>query len=60
MGLGVWELLLIFLIVMVLFGTQRLRSMGGDLGASIRGFKAAMRDGEDALSASAPGDKQGR
>ena len=44
MGIGIWELGLIFLIVMLLFGTQRLRTVGGDLGAAIKGFKIAMRD----------------
>lgn len=44
MGIGIWELGLIFLIVMLLFGTQRLRTVGGDLGATIKGFKIAMRD----------------
>ncbi len=48
MGIGIWELALIFLIVMLLFGTQRLRSVGGDLGAAIRGFKTAMREPVDA------------
>lgn len=48
MGIGVWELGLIFLIVMLLFGTQRLRTVGGDLGAAIKGFKTAMRDEEEA------------
>ena len=48
MGIGVWELSIIFLIVMLLFGTQRLRTVGGDLGAAIKGFKTAMRDAEEA------------
>jgi len=46
MGIGVWELGLIFLIVMLLFGTQRLRTVGGDVGAAIRGFKTALREEE--------------
>ena len=48
MGIGVWELALIFVIVLLLFGTQRLRSVGGDLGAAIRGFKAALHEPDDA------------
>lgn len=48
MGIGVWELGLILLIVMLLFGTQRLRTVGGDLGAAIRGFKTALREEEAA------------
>lgn len=46
MGIGVWELLLIFLIVLVVFGTKRLRGIGGDLGSAIKSFRSAMSDGE--------------
>ncbi|BBA34635.1 Sec-independent protein translocase TatA [Methylocaldum marinum] len=52
MGIGVWELLLLFLIVLLLFGTKRLRNIGGDLGSAIKSFRSAMSDGED--------DKTGR
>jgi sec-independent protein translocase protein TatA len=45
-GIGVWPLLLILLIVMLLFGTRKLRNIGGDLGGAIRGFKDAMNDGD--------------
>lgn len=45
-GIGVWPLLLILLIVLLLFGTKKLRNIGGDLGGAIRGFKDAMSDGE--------------
>jgi sec-independent protein translocase protein TatA len=48
MGIGIWELALIFVIVLLLFGTQRLRSVGGDLGAAIRGFKTALREPDEA------------
>lgn len=60
MGIGVWELGLIFLIVMLLFGTQRLRTVGGDLGAAIKGFKTAMRDAEEVTPAAKanPGDSK--
>jgi sec-independent protein translocase protein TatA len=47
MGIGVWELALIFLIVLVIFGTKRLRNMGSDLGGAIRSFRTAMSDSED-------------
>ena len=42
MGIGIWELLIIFAIVLVLFGTKRLRNIGGDLGGAIRSFRSAM------------------
>ncbi|RFU93334.1 twin-arginine translocase TatA/TatE family subunit [Citrobacter gillenii] len=38
-GISIWKLVIIAGIVIMLFGTKRLRSLGGDLGASIRDFK---------------------
>jgi sec-independent protein translocase protein TatA len=47
MGISIWQLLIILVIVMVLFGTKRLSSIGSDLGKAIKGFKQAMHDGEE-------------
>jgi len=47
MGIGIWELLLLFLIVLLLFGTKRLRNIGGDLGSAIKSFRNAMSEAED-------------
>ena len=47
MGIGIWQLLIIFLIVLLLFGAKRLRNVGGDLGAAIKGFRSAVREGEN-------------
>jgi sec-independent protein translocase protein TatA len=47
MGIGIWELVLLLLIVLLLFGTKRLRNVGGDLGTAIRSFKSAMNDSEE-------------
>ena len=46
MSIGFTEILLILLVVVLVFGTSKLRSMGGDLGAAVRNFKSAMKDGE--------------
>lgn len=46
-GIGIWQLLIILVIVLLLFGTKRLRNLGGDLGGAIKGFKGAMKKGED-------------
>ena len=43
-GVSIGSLLLIFLIVLVLFGTKRLRSIGEDLGSAFRGFKKGLQD----------------
>jgi|HubBroStandDraft_1064217.scaffolds.fasta_scaffold245436_2 sec-independent protein translocase protein TatA len=45
-GIGMRELLIILLVVLVVFGTKKLRTVGQDLGAAVRGFKKAMNDGE--------------
>ena len=47
MGMSPVQLLIILAIVVVLFGTKRLRNLGGDLGGAIKGFRSAMKDGED-------------
>ena len=41
-GIGVWQLLIVLVIVLLLFGTKRLRNLGGDLGNAVKGFKKAM------------------
>lgn len=46
-GISVWQLLIILAIVVLLFGTKKLRGMGGDLGAAVKSFKGAMKDGEE-------------
>ncbi|CDG22714.1 Sec-independent protein translocase protein tatA/E homolog [Xenorhabdus poinarii G6] len=46
MGISIWQLLIIAVIVVLLFGTNKLRTLGSDLGASIKGFKKAMSDDE--------------
>ena len=43
-GIGVWQLLIILVIVVLLFGTKRLKGMGSDLGSAIKGFKKAVNE----------------
>ncbi|MDM8547911.1 Sec-independent protein translocase subunit TatA [Candidatus Venteria ishoeyi] len=45
-GISVWQLVIILLIVVLLFGTKKLRNIGGDLGSAVKNFRGAMRDGE--------------
>ena len=45
-GISIWQLLIVLVIVLLLFGTKRLRNLGGDLGNAIKGFKKAMSDDE--------------
>jgi sec-independent protein translocase protein TatA len=46
MGISPMQLLIILLIVALLFGTKKLRNIGGDLGGAVKGFKKAMKDEE--------------
>lgn len=45
-GISMWELLIILLIVVMIFGTKRLKSIGSDLGGAVKGFRKAMSDAE--------------
>ena len=45
-GISIWQLLIVLVIVLLLFGTKRLRNLGGDLGNAVKGFKKAMGDEE--------------
>ena len=45
MGISIPSLILILVIVLLLFGTKRLKNVGSDLGGAIKGFRKAMKDG---------------
>ncbi|GAK16253.1 LOW QUALITY PROTEIN: twin-arginine translocation protein TatA [Vibrio sp. JCM 19053] len=47
-GISVWQLLIIAVIVVLLFGTKKLRGIGGDLGGAVKGFKKSMSEDEPA------------
>ena len=47
MGIGMRELVVILLVVLLVFGAKKLRTVGSDLGAAVRGFKKAMNEGEN-------------
>ena len=46
-GISIWQLLIVLAIIILLFGTKKLRSLGGDLGSTIKNFKKSMQEGED-------------
>ena len=46
MGIGMRELIIILLVVLLVFGAKKLRTIGSDLGAAVRGFKKAMEEGD--------------
>ncbi|MBH0058726.1 Sec-independent protein translocase subunit TatA [Pseudoalteromonas sp. SWXJZ94C] len=43
-GISIWQLLIVLAIIVLLFGTKKLRGIGGDLGGAVKGFKKAMSD----------------
>lgn len=43
---SIWHWLIVLLVVVLIFGTKKLRNMGGDLGGAIKNFKGAMKEGE--------------
>ena len=47
-GLSIWHWLIVLVIVLLVFGTRKLKNMGEDLGGAVKGFKQGMRDGSEA------------
>jgi len=61
-GISIWQLLIILAIVIMLFGTKRLRGLGSDLGGAIKGFKKSMQDEDtaaDGAKEERPGEERG-
>ena len=46
-GISMWQLLILLLIVVLVFGTKRLRNMGSDLGAAVKGFRKGMDEAKE-------------
>ena len=51
---SVWHWLIVLLIVVLVFGTKKLKNLGGDLGSAVKGFKDGMKDGN---ASDAPAEK---
>jgi sec-independent protein translocase protein TatA len=50
-NIGPWQLLIILVIVLAIFGTKKLSSLGSDLGKSVKGFRSAMNEADEASEA---------
>ncbi|MES2247444.1 twin-arginine translocase subunit TatA [Variovorax sp. RO1] len=50
---SIWHWLIVLLVVVMIFGTKKLRNMGSDLGGAVKGFKDGMKDGSASTDASA-------
>lgn len=46
-GISIWQLLIVLVIILLIFGTKKFRNIGGDLGSAVKGFKKAMHEDED-------------
>jgi sec-independent protein translocase protein TatA len=46
-NIGPWQLLIILVIVLAIFGTKKLSTLGSDLGKSVKGFRSAMNEAEE-------------
>ena len=51
---SVWHWLIVLLIVVLVFGTKKLKNLGGDLGGAVKGFKDGMKDGAAAPTEEKP------
>jgi sec-independent protein translocase protein TatA len=47
-SLSIWHWLIVLLVVVLVFGTKKLRNIGEDLGGAVKGFKQGMKEGEEA------------
>jgi len=50
-GLSIWHWLIVLLVVLLIFGTKKLRNIGQDLGGAVKGFKEGMKSSEDTAGA---------
>lgn len=59
MGISIWQLVIILVIVMLLFGTKRLKNIGSDLGGAISSFRKSVKDGERDVEQASKVEEQG-
>ena len=55
---SIWHWLIVLLIVVMVFGTKKLKNLGSDLGGAVKGFKDGMKDGSQSAAADAPAAPQ--
>jgi sec-independent protein translocase protein TatA len=53
-SLSIWHWLIVLLVVVLVFGTKKLRNIGSDLGGAVKGFKEGMKNEEDAAKPQDP------
>jgi len=50
MGISVWQLLILLAVVILIFGTKKLKNVGGDLGSAIKSFKTSVKEGDESAA----------
>jgi sec-independent protein translocase protein TatA len=53
-SLSIWHWLIVLLVVVLIFGTGKLKNLGNDLGSAVKGFKDGMKDGQNPADPNAP------
>ncbi len=56
-GISIWQLVIILVIIVLLFGTKKLKNIGGDLGSAVKGFKKAVSEEDAAKEESKEAEK---
>lgn len=46
-NISIWQLLIVLVIVIAIFGTKRLKTLGSDLGSAVKGFRSAVNEAEN-------------
>lgn len=57
-SLSIWHWLIVLLVVVLVFGTKKLRNIGSDLGGAVKGFKEGMRSGDEPPKQVGQGERQ--
>ena len=57
-GISFWQILIILVVILILFGGKKIRTMGSDLGESLKGFKKAIKDEDSIKDSESKSDDQ--
>ena len=57
-GISFWQILIILVLILILFGGKKIKTMGSDLGESLKGFKKAIKDEDSAKESESKSDDQ--
>ena len=57
-GISLWQILIILVVILILFGGKKIRTMGSDLGESLKGFKKAVKDEDSNTNTESKSDDQ--